>query len=301
MRRTGFAPAKVNLFLHVGPIDTDGYHPVASLMSFADVGDQLRLTPTEVFSFSVEGEFAASLRGEDPARNLVWRAAHRLLAISGAPPPPLRLTLNKALPVAAGLGGGSSDAGAALKLLRDALALAVDDGGLEAIAAELGADGPACLVARPTLGEGRGDQLSPAPAMPTLPAVLVNPRLPCSTGQVYRAFDELRLPESGADMPRLAGVYDSVGAVVELLAECRNDLEAPALGVCPEIAPVLDALRAEPQTRLARLSGSGATCFALCDSWIEAERLAASLGERHPDWWTRACRLGGPWPEAPQT
>jgi 4-diphosphocytidyl-2-C-methyl-D-erythritol kinase len=294
-RAVGFAPAKVNLFLHVGPVDADGYHPVASLMSFADVGDHLRLAPAAAFSFGVEGEFADALAGEDPAGNLVWRAAQRLLTLANAPAPPLRLTLDKALPVAAGLGGGSSDAGAALKLLRDALSLSVDDEGLLAIAAELGADGPACLVARPVIGEGRGDRLSPAPAMPPLPTVLVNPRRPCSTGQVYRAFDALTAPERGADMPSLAERYESVASVIALLAVCRNDLEPPALGVCPEIAEVLATLRAAPQTRLARLSGSGATCFALSETSDEAEALAAALNDQRPDWWVRACRLGGPW------
>ncbi len=291
----GFAPAKVNLFLHVGALASDGYHPVASLMSFADVGDRLRLAPAERFSFGLEGEFAGALAGEDPAGNLVWRAANRLLALAEAPPPALRLTLDKALPVAAGLGGGSSDAGAALTLLRDALGLAVDDSGLQEIAAELGADGPACLAARPVIGEGRGDRLSPAPAMPPLPTVLVNPRRPCSTGQVYRAFDALASAESGADLPRLAERYDSVASVAAVLADCRNDLEPPALSVCPEIAEVLASLRAAPEVRLARLSGSGATCFALCDTSEAATALAAGLSDRRPDWWVRACRLGGPW------
>jgi 4-diphosphocytidyl-2-C-methyl-D-erythritol kinase len=295
LRAAGFAPAKVNLFLHVGPVDADGYHPVASLMSFADVGDRLRLAPADAFSFGVEGDFADALAGEDPTANLVWRAAQRLLTRAAAAPPPWRLVLDKALPVAAGLGGGSSDAGAALKLLRDALDLAVDDSALQDIAAELGADGPACLVARPVIGQGRGDQLSPAPVMPPLPAVLVNPRLPCSTGQVYRAFDALKAPDSGADLPHLAQTYDSVAAVVALLAQCRNDLEPPALGVCPEIAEVLATLQAWPQTRLARLSGSGATCFALCETSAEAEALAAGLNEARPGWWIRACNLGGPW------
>jgi 4-diphosphocytidyl-2-C-methyl-D-erythritol kinase len=296
----GFAPAKVNLFLHVGRLDSEGYHPVASLMSFADVGDRLRLTPAEDFSFGVEGEFAGALAGEDPAGNLVWRAAQRLLTLADAPSPSLRLTLDKVLPVAAGLGGGSSDAGAALKLLRDALGLAVDDQALQHIAAELGADGPACLVARPVIGEGRGDRLSPAPAMPPLPTVLVNPRRGCSTGQVYRAFDALGRAESGADMPHLTERYDSVAAVVALLSQCRNDLEPPALRVCPEIAEVLAALRGARETRLARLSGSGATCFALCETSGEAEALAAALSDKRPDWWIRACRLGGPWPDQPQ-
>ena len=204
------------------------------------------------------------------------------------------------MPVAAGLGGGSSDASAALTLLRHALALAVDDEALLAIAGELGADGPACLVAQPVIGEGRGDRLSPAPAMPPLPTVLVNPRRACSTAQVYRAFDALSPPHCGSDTPALAASYDSVAAVAAVLAGCRNDLEPPALSVCPEIGEVLSALRTAAESRLARLSGSGATCFALCETWAEAEALASRLAAQRRDWWVRACRLGHPWPTAPQ-
>jgi 4-diphosphocytidyl-2-C-methyl-D-erythritol kinase len=291
---TGFAPAKVNLFLHVGPVDSQGYHPLVSLMSFADVGDRLSLGPAAAFGFGLDGEFATDLAGEALATNLVWRAAQRLLERAGAGSPALQLTLTKALPVAAGLGGGSSDAGAALKLLRDALDLKVDDAGLEAIAAELGADGPACLVARPLMAKGRGEQLSPAPVMPHLPAVLVNPRAACSTGRVYRAFDE-QGAVGGADSPKLAPRYDTVEAVVAMLAHCRNDLEAPAMTVAPQIQDVLALLRDQRQALLARLSGSGATAFALCATDVEAVDLAAQVRARQPGWWVRPCRLGGPW------
>ncbi|MHB8287081.1 MAG: 4-(cytidine 5'-diphospho)-2-C-methyl-D-erythritol kinase [Caulobacteraceae bacterium] len=295
MRTSGFAPAKVNLFLHVGPVDVEGYHPLASLMSFADVGDRLTLSPAKSFSFGLDGDFAAALAGEDPAGNLVWRAALRLLERAGASAPPLKLTLTKALPVAAGLGGGSSDAGAALKLLRDALDLPVDDAGLEVIAAELGADGPACLAATPLMAKGRGEQLSAPPTMPLLPTVLVNPRVACSTGRVYRTFDE-QGAVGGADAPDLAARYDTVEAVIELLAACRNDLEAPAIAVAPQIQGVLSLLRDQAQTLLARLSGSGATAFALCATDARAAELAAEISALRPDWWVRACRLGGPWP-----
>jgi 4-diphosphocytidyl-2-C-methyl-D-erythritol kinase len=291
---TGFAPAKVNLFLHVGPVDPQGYHPLVSLMSFADVGDRLSLAPAPAFGFGLDGEFSADLAGEDLATNLVWRAAQRLLERAGAGQPALRLTLTKALPVAAGLGGGSSDAGAALRLLRDALELKVDDAGLEVIAAELGADGPACLAATPLIAKGRGEQLSPAPVMPHLPAVLVNPRVACSTGRVYRTFDE-QGAVGGADSPRLATRYDTVEAVVAMLDQCRNDLEAPAISVAPQIDSVLARLRDQPQALLARLSGSGATAFALCATEAKAAELAAEVRARQPDWWVRPCRLGGPW------
>ncbi len=294
---TGFAPAKVNLFLHVGPVDAQGYHPLVSLMSFADVGDRLSLAPAQAFSFGLDGAFAPDLAGEDFAGNLVWRAALRLLERAGAEPPALKLTLTKALPVAAGLGGGSSDAGAALKLLRDVLNLQVDDAGLEAIAAELGADGPACLAATPLMAKGRGERLSAAPVMPHLPCVLVNPRVACSTGRVYRAFDA-QGALGGVDSPELPARYDTVEAVVEMLARCRNDLEAPAMAVAPQIEDLLALLRDQRQALLARLSGSGATAFALCATPADAAALAAQVRARQPGWWVRPCRLGGPWTTA---
>ena len=288
MRRTALAPAKVNLFLHVGPPAGDGYHPLVSLMSFADIGDVLTLEAADETGLQIIGPFAAALAGEDPASNLAWRAVQRLLQQAGVSPAPFRLLLDKQLPVAAGLGGGSGDAGAALRLARDAFVPDADDQVLSAIAAELGADGPACLFARPVLAQGRGDKLSPAPAMPPLAAVLVNPGVACPTGRVYRAYDE-QAQTGGADLPPLCAVFADVAAVVEALAACRNDLEPPALGVAPEIAVVLRRLRAAPEARLARLSGSGATCFALCETAADANRLAIQLQQEFPAWWVRAC------------
>ena len=182
-----FAPAKVNLFLHVGGPDAEGYHPISSLMVFADVGDQIAIQPSDAPAFETSGPFG----GEIPVDgdNLVVRAARAFHAKLGGPIPPYRLILDKRLPIAAGLGGGSSDAGAALKLLRDALAPNFSDDDLEPLAASLGADGAACLRARALMAEGRGEILSPAPALPELNAVLVNPGAPSPTGAVYRAYD----------------------------------------------------------------------------------------------------------------
>ena len=288
MRRTALAPAKVNLFLHVGPLAEDGYHPLASLMSFADVGDTLTLEAAAETGLQITGPFAVALAGEDPASNLAWRAVQRLLRHAGVSPDPFRLTLDKQLPVAAGLGGGSSDAGAALRLVRDALMPGVQDVALGAIAAELGADGPACLFAQPVLAQGRGDRLSEAPAMPPLPAVLVNPGVACSTGRVYRAYDA-QVASGQADLPMLPTAFNDVAEVVTALAACRNDLEAAARGVAPEIDDVLQRLRMSPEVRLARLSGSGATCFALCATAADADRLAMRLQAQAPRWWVRAC------------
>jgi 4-diphosphocytidyl-2-C-methyl-D-erythritol kinase len=281
-----FAPAKVNLFLHVGPVAADGFHPLSSLMAFADVGDRLRLEPGAP-GFAVEGPFAAELADLEPQDNLVMRAA---AALGGAPG---RLVLEKALPVASGLGGGSSDAGAALRLVRRLRRPDLDDSALEAAALALGSDGPACLWARPVVAEGRGERLSPAPPLPALHAVLVNPGVACPTGAVYRAYDAA--PAGEARLPDLPAGFADAASAAAFLATCRNDLEAPALALVPPIAATLDWLRGRPEALMARLSGSGATCFALCADGVAAEGLAGAASAR--GWWARACRLGGPWPD----
>ena len=290
--RARLAPAKVNLFLHVGPPAADGYHPVASLMVFADLGDRVALEEAASPELVVEGEFAPDLAGAPPEGNLVWRAAQAFLARIGRPGLGFRLRLEKALPVAAGLGGGSSDAGAALRLLRDTFAPDLPDAALAGIAGELGADGPACLFARPVVGTGRGDVLAPAPPLPPLHAVLVNPRTPSPTGAVYRAYDAG--PQAAADLPALAPA-DTLDGFLARLAGARNDLEAPAASLSAAVAETLAVVRADPGARLTRLSGSGATVFALADDADAARSLAVRLAEARPQLWVRPCRLGGPW------
>lgn len=289
MTTTAFAPAKVNLYLHVAPPQPDGFHPLSSLMVFADVGDTLSVRAGERLSLSIDGPFSQGLTASDD--NLVLRAVRALFERAGRAEAPLHLTLTKALPIAAGLGGGSSDAGAALKLVRDHLALPVDDDGLEAIASALGADGAACFRMRPVIAEGRGEALYPAPVLPPLDAVLVNPRAPSPTGAVYRGYDEAGAA-GGCDRPDLPDVFEHAAEVAAVLSRCRNDLEAPAVALTPAIGDVLATLRDEPETLLARVSGSGATCFALCASDFEAESLAERLERMRPDWWVRRCRLG---------
>jgi 4-diphosphocytidyl-2-C-methyl-D-erythritol kinase len=291
---TAFAPAKVNLFLHVGPPSADGYHPLCSLMSFADFGDRVTVQDADVLGLEVRGPFA---EGAPPGPdNLVLRAARVLLAQVRGPIPPARIILEKALPVAAGLGGGSSDAGAVFRLLRRILRLDVDDAELEAMAAGLGADGAACLWGRPVLAEGRGERLSAPPVLPTLDAVLVNPRVPVSTPAVYRALDAAG--EFGdIARPVMPEAFEDATEAAAWLATQRNDLERPAIAVAPEVGAVLETLAGEPEALLARVSGSGGTCFAVCASDIEAEGLAERLEAMAPEWWVRRCRLGGPWPD----
>lgn len=289
MSLSAFAPAKVNLFLHVGPPAQDGYHPIASLMAFADVGDRVAVQPADAPEFEITGPFAGGLHADDD--NLVVRAANALLARVGGPKPPFRLILDKQLPVAAGLGGGSSDAGATLKLLRGALDLPVQDEILTAIAAGLGADGPVCLWGRTAMAQGRGDILSTPPSFRPVDAVLVNPKVPSPTGAVYRAYDDDGSP-GGDDLPPLPDVFEGPEELAAFLSYCRNDLEAPAVRLEPRIGEVLETLRGEPETLLGRMSGSGATCFALCAGDIEAEGLAERLEAMRPDWWVRRCRIG---------
>jgi 4-diphosphocytidyl-2-C-methyl-D-erythritol kinase len=288
------APAKVNLFLHVGPVADDGYHPVSSLMVFADVGDEVRLSPAQDMGFCLEGPFADAL-GPD-GDNLVLAARDRLLA--GLPPAsgaaPFRLTLDKRLPIAAGLGGGSADAAATMRLVADHLAArglpGPDADMLDALARGLGADVAACLESRPVLATGRGDRLAPAPPMPPLDAVLVNPRAPCPTGGVYRAYDAGGAV-AAADTPKLPDRLETVRDVIDHLRPTRNDLQAPAIALQPLIGEVLAALSERPETLLSRMSGSGATCFALCADTGSAQRLAADLAQAHPAWWVSPCRL----------
>lgn len=281
------APAKVNLFLHVGPIEADGYHPLASLVTFADVGDRLTVERADRLSFAVTGPFASALAEEDD--NLVVRAVRALGTAAGIGEPALDIRLDKQLPVAAGLGGGSSDAGAALKLARDALGLPFDDAALAEIAAHLGADGPMCLYARAAWAEGRGDVLTFETGLPPLPALLVNPGVPSSTGAVYRAFDERAT--GAADRPGPPSAWDPA-SVLEWLAVQRNDLQVPAVSLAPAIGEALAATADLPGARLTRMSGSGATVFALFDTAAAAGVAGAALSALHPDWWVRPTTLG---------
>ncbi len=276
------APAKVNLFLHVGPLEADGYHPLSSLVAFADVGDRLTVKPADRLSLVVTGPFAGALEGERD--NLVLRAVRALGAAAGIGEPGLGITLDKQLPVAAGLGGGSSDAGAALKLARDALGLPLDDAALAEIAAGLGADGPMCLHARAAWAEGRGDVLTFETGLPLLPALLVNPAVPSSTGAVYRAFDAGS--PGRADRPAPPAVRD-VASVIGWLSVQRNDLQTPAVTLAPVIGEALEATTDLPGARLTRMSGSGATVFVLFDTAPAAEAAGRALAALHPDWWVR--------------
>lgn len=276
-----FAPAKINLWLHVTGRRPDGYRAIDSLVAFADIGDRLSIAPASGLSLSVKGPFAAALG--DGTENLVLKAARALAARCGVPPK-AALLLEKNLPVASGIGGGSADAAAALRLCARRWQADIGEGELARLALGLGADVPACLAGRAVRMTGIGERLTPLdPAPPAVPAVLVNPGIPVATGPVFDALAGPFSPpaeDSGGDLATRAGPNS-------------NDLEAPAIALVPAIADVLAALRAAPGIRLARMSGSGATCFGLFGSETEAAAAVRVLAAAQPSWWVVACKVGG--------
>jgi 4-diphosphocytidyl-2-C-methyl-D-erythritol kinase len=281
-----FAPAKINLSLHVGRPRADGLHPIESIVMFADVGDVVRVAPADDLSLSCSGPFASALAGE--ANNLVLRAARALADASGAKPG-ARIALEKALPIASGIGGGSSDAAATLRALDVLWGLRAGEAALMRVAGTLGSDAPACVAARAGMMSGAGEVFTPI-AAPALHAVLVNPGVASPTGPVYRAFDAQGL--GGGFCGRDAPSWTSPAEAIADLAGWRNDLSAPACALAPAIGAVIAALEADPRTRLARMSGSGATCFALVDSAAHATGLAEAIAAQAPGWWVRPACLG---------
>ena len=277
-----FAPAKVNLYLHVTGRRGDGYHSLDSLVVFADVGDHLRITAARSLSLAIEGPSGPELKADDD--NSVLRAAHGLAALLSRPAH-AAITLEKHLPVAAGIGGGSADAAAALRGL-SALWGTAPAGALAELGLGLGADVPVCLAGRPTQMAGIGEQLRPAVALPPAWLVLVNPRRALSTPAVFKArsgpFSE---PAPLTQAPR------DVRQLADWLAEHRNDLAAAAATLEPAIAPMLAALAATSGCLLARMSGSGATCFGLYAESDAAAQAAASLAAQQPGWWVRPAAL----------
>lgn len=281
---SGLAPAKINLLLHVGPVQADGYHPLVSLAAFADVGDRVTVRRAETLSLTVEGPFSAGLDGQGD--NLILKALRALGEAAGIGEPPVAVTLDKRLPIAAGLGGGSADAGAALRLTARLLDLDRPEAELERLALAAGADGPMCLRARPAWASGIGEVLEDEPRLPTLHGVLLNPGLPSPTGGVYRAYDAA---SKAADRPAPPADW-SAASVIAWLAAQRNDLEAPAQAVTPGIGEALAAMRAAPACRLTRMSGSGATVFGLFDD--RAAAIEAAFALDRPGWWARPVVLG---------
>lgn len=267
-----FAPAKINLTLHVTGRRDDGYHLLDSLVVFADLGDQLMFEPGPALSMDVRGEFADGVPTDN--RNLVWKAAEGI-GWTG------HIKLGKSLPHGAGIGSGSSDAAATLRTLAGQ-GCVVPPG----LPLSLGADVPVCQAGRAIRMQGIGDRLAEV-TLPHLPALLVNPNIPVPTGAVFNGLASKDNPA----MPECLPEFESAGDCAQWLRDQRNDLQAPAMAVAPEIEQVLDTLTSTNRVLVTRMSGSGSTCFALYPTMKDAHFAAYEVGAAHPDWWCRATQL----------
>lgn len=264
----GFAPAKVNLALHVTGQRADGYHLLDTLVAFASLGDHLTAEPASEFSLRVSGPEGAGVPEDDS--NLVLRAARLCKGV------PQKFHLQKHLPTASGIGGGSSDAAAAVRLMQGVYDTA------EILT--LGADIPMCLNPLAARVQGIGEEITPVPAVPEMHAVLVNPRVAVSTPPVFKA---LAIKENAP----LSALPENSANFLSWLQDQRNDLQAAAETLFPEITRVLEALQTT-QPQLARMSGSGATCFAIYGDQKQAAQVANALQQKQPDWWVKSCVLG---------
>ena len=292
------AAAKLNLTLHLLSKRADGYHALESLIAFTDLVDRLEFRPASSLSLKVEGPFARAAGVVN--KNSVLKAAQVLQRTSGATEG-AEIILHKAIPVGAGLGGGSADAAAALRGLNTLWQLELPVTALQRIGTPLGADVPACLHSTPLIATGIGDKIVPS-HLPDFAAVLVYPNQPLLTRHVYESAE---IPEQGRrtrnaapadedqlaflDAPSTAGDFL---ALVARLQKTRNDLQRPAITLMPAIAEILVALETTPgPTRFCRMSGSGSSCFALVASMKEAEAIATILAREHPEWWVRAVKV----------
>lgn len=277
------APAKINLFLHITGKREDGYHLLQSVMVFVDVGDDLEFSPHDTLFIDVDGPFAGDM--PPPHENLVFKAAQMLAQEYGLP---MRgaIRLTKKLPVASGIAGGSSDTAAALKGLVRLWGLPDEQDRVQRIAQKLGADVPACLIGKPVWAEGIGEKMMRLPEMPPLHFVLANPMIATPTPEVFRRFrNKFSAPIQFLGRRKTAQEW------VADMKIYRNDLTEPALEVTPEIAEVLRALQGLPGCRIARLSGSGATCFGVFDSAEAAIVAVNMLKQQQPRWWAAPAGL----------
>ncbi|ACT58769.1 4-(cytidine 5'-diphospho)-2-C-methyl-D-erythritol kinase [Hirschia baltica] len=288
---TVWAPAKVNLYLHVGKPLPDGRHPLDSLVMFADgnAADRVSVRPYQTVVLKVDGPAAKALKGEK--NNLVLRAAKLLMDAAGRSDLGAALNLHKELPVAAGIGGGSADAAATLQALNHYWDIGFGDQAILNLGAELGADVPACLQSEPVLMRGIGEQLTPFKMQP-LPIVLVNPNVPLSTADVFKKFDAMGL---GSDFKEREGPDSSGGPEVlaRSLERYSNDLEVPAKILCPAVKDVLDTIEKTEGALMARMSGSGPTCFGVFETMEAAQAAAYIISKRKKKWWVKASLLSG--------
>ena len=283
------APAKINLYLHVTGQRSDGYHELDSVVVFAPIGDDIYVSPADDLTLEIIGPEAGALQGFKASENLVFKAA-LMLAEKYKISAGAAITLNKVLPVASGIGGGSADAAATLNALMDLWKLNPAAGEIAELALSLGADVPVCLKSRPQRMTGIGEKLHETPAMPNPCLILVNPRISQSTPEVFAELHRGKWKASNF-ASALPSDLDFYSYVSELKSRA-NDLEQPAIRLAPVIEEVLAEIGTQANCRLARMSGSGATCFGLFQRIEEAEVAATEIRRHHPDWWIQTSRAG---------
>lgn len=290
---TIFAPAKINLYLHVtGRLD-NGYHTLDSLIAFADIGDQIIIEPATDFKLSIDGPYAGAFNAKERdasphSSNLLVQAVWSI-AQAAQKVPNVHISLTKNLPLASGLGGGSADAAAAIWGLLEWWEISNQASYLPGLMARLGADIPVCLHCRPTRVRGIGDVLDPVPLLDEIPVILINPGKPCPTAEVFMHYahdfkEPIPLPDDLEDFSTL----------VEFLRFQDNDLSRSACEIVPEIKSIIEALQGQDGCALARLSGAGATCFGLFKSEKDAQKAAREISANNPDWWVRTGFLNRP-------
>ena len=288
-----FAPAKINLFLHITGRRKNGYHLLDSLVCFVDIGDTIHIEQQSSFSFHITGCFADKFEEQDiigniNSKNLVVKAARRLAQICEKPLN-MQITLDKNLPLAAGIGGGSSDAASTIWGLQELWDLKRNEDYLLPLMTNLGADVPACLNCAPVIMRGIGDVITSAPDMPEVPILLANPMIDCPTQNVFIHYDghyksDVQFPKHFTD------IYD----LVEFLKSTENDLYDAAVQSVPEISNVIQSIKIEQGCLLSRMSGSGATCFGLFESEEAAQNAKEHILRENPDWWVKTGWLNRP-------
>jgi 4-diphosphocytidyl-2-C-methyl-D-erythritol kinase len=279
------ARAKINLYLHVLGKRDDGFHELESLVAFADVGDKIEVSTAPELSLEITGPFASATPTGDG--NLVLKAARGLRDLLSAPQG-AKITLTKNLPVAAGIGGGSADAAATLRALKKLWAASLSDQAMLEFALSLGSDVPVCIQNLDSMMTGRGETLAPVPALPRMPLVLINPGVQLETAHVFAGLTRsFSVPVPVTNLPGNSTDFAA------MLSNLKNDLEAPAIDLAPPVGDVINALGAEGGCLLARMSGSGATCFGLFADSGTASNAASILARANSDWWVCDTFIGG--------
>ncbi len=278
------ANAKINLTLEILGKRDDGYHELRSLVAFADFGDELSFAHANEFSLEIEGPFAADLEGE----NLIEKAVN-FVRLKGINIPGGCFHLMKKLPVASGIGGGSADAAAALRLVLRSFNVEASTLNFSEIASALGADIPVCMDQNPVFMTGIGEHLSPVAVFPKLPAVLINPGVPVSTGMIFKTLNAAPLSAGFKTVQCPGQKFSSLRDVVQYMSEHENDLQPIAMELEPAIAAILSLLEKQEGIHISRMSGSGATCFGIFENMDQANTAASNIADARSGWWVQSC------------